>query len=55
MLILKVKVVLEVDLTDKGFDALKAEENKYLKSAINGYLHQVTDKPEVTLLDTKII
>jgi len=51
---MKVQVILEVDLTDKGFDVLKTEKNKYLKSALNGYLWSITDKKEITLLDAKI-
>ncbi len=51
---MKVQAVLEIDLTGKGFDTLKKEDNKYLISAINGYLYSVTDKKEVKLLDAKI-
>jgi len=52
---MKVQVILEVDLTSKGFDVLKTEENKYLKAAVNGYLWSVTDKKEIRLLNAKII
>jgi len=51
---MKVQVTLEIDLTGKGFDVLKTEKNKYVKSALNGYLCSVTDKKEITLLDAKI-
>jgi len=52
---MKVQVTLEVDLTGKGFNVLKTEKNKYLKSVLNGYLWSVTDKEEIKLLDAKII
>jgi len=51
---MKVQITLEVDLTGKGMDVLKKEKNKYLKSALNGYLCSVTDKKEIILLDAKI-
>jgi len=52
---MKVRAMLEIDLTDKGFDVLKKEENKFLLAAITGYLHTVIDKEEIKLVSAKII